>query len=592
MMFLAFVFTMISTIPITPALAADNITVDCTNVLRGVTHCASGSLYGMTENKPSDMNELVAPLHPYVMRNPARGGSTNQHPFGDAIKVAGKLSGIPGAMVSIDLADMLPSWPYKWPGMESWLNQVKSFIDDKIASGYTNYYGYEPWNEPDGTWNTANGTFEDMWLQTYKLIREKDPSAKIVGPCYSYYTRAKMTKFLNFCKENNCIPDIMSWHELGGVQNVSNNLKDYKALEASLGIKELPISINEYCDANHNFEGQPGSSACFIGKFERYKVDSACISWWFVPHPGRLGSLLATDIEKGAGWYLFKWYGDMTGNMVSVTPPNEASSNIDGAACVDSTSKYISLIMGGSNSGTVTTTFKNIPSFIGSTASVKVEKVDWISKDTVCNGTTEVASKNYKVSDGQITLTMKDCNASSGYRIYITPGTGDAALDSDIVCENKDNASATNNDTKNTEAKTTIKNDAGYSYYEAESKDNKLSGAAKIASGSDFSGGTIVGYIGNGSQNTVQFNKIKGKKNGTYKIRLFYCSGETRNITVTINNKKYELTGLNSGGWSQLKEADFTAKLKKGTNTILLSNNIAYAPDVDRIAVSKKPVKR
>lgn len=114
----------------------------------------------------------------------------------------------------------------------------------------------------------------------------------------------------------------------------------------------------------------------------------------------------------------------MTGNMVSVTPPNDASSNIDGAACVDSSAKYISFIMGGPNSGTVSTTFKNIPSFIGSTASVKVEKVDWVSKDTVSNGTTTVSTSNYTVSGGQITVTLSGMNSSSGYRIYITPGSG------------------------------------------------------------------------------------------------------------------------------------------------------------------------
>lgn len=581
-MFLVFVLIFVNAIPVIPVYAADAITVDCGNVLRGVTHCASGSLYGITETKPADINNLVTPLQPYVMRNPARGGSGNQHPYGDAIKVAAKLSGFPSAKVSIDLADMLPGWPYKWPGMESWLSQVKSFIADKKASGNTNFYGYEPWNEPDGTWNNANGTFEDMWLQTYKVIRVNDPDAKIIGPCDSYYTRAKMTKFLNFCKTNNCIPDIMSWHELGGVQNVSNNLKDYRALETSLGINALPISINEYCDVDHNLEGQPGSSACFIGKFERYKVESACISWWFVPNPGRLGSLLATDTQKGAGWYLFKWYGDMTGNMVSVTPPNEASTNIDGAACVDSTSKYISLIMGGSNKGTVTTTFKNIPSFIGSTATIKVEKVDWKSKDTVCEGTTEVAIKNYKVLDGQITVTMTGCNASSGYRIYITPASEGVIADtvSDIVCGT------------GTEEAQSVKEDTGYTYYEAESNDNTLTGAATIANVSVCSGGSAVGYVGNGAQNAIQFNKLKVNKKGTYEIKLFYCSGETRNVTVTINNgKAMNLTGLNSGGWQQLKEVKFKVTLKKGTNVITLSNASGYAPDIDRIAISKKIIK-
>lgn len=415
---------------VTQVSAANNLTVDCNSVIRGVTHCANGSLYGITENTPADLNGLVAPLHPFVMRNPGRGSNGNQHPYGDAIKVAKRLSSIPSAKVSIDLADILPYWPYQWPGMNGWLSQVKSFINDKKASGCRNWYGYEIWNEPDGTWKNQNGSFEEMWRQTYNLIRQNDPSEKIIGPCDSWYNENRMRSFLQYCKANNCIPDIISWHELSGIEGVSSHLRAYRALEKSLGIKALPISINEYCDAEHELEGQPGSSARFIGKFERYQVDSAMITWWFVPHPGRLGSLLATDTQKGAGWYFYKWYGDMTGNMVNVTPPNDNSALVDGAACVDNNQQYISFIFGGPNDGTIRTTFKNLPSFIGSKAKVKIEKIDWVSKDTVSYGPKTVSTQTYDVVNGQINVSVSGCNASSGYRIYITKGDGSGVVTS------------------------------------------------------------------------------------------------------------------------------------------------------------------
>ncbi|SES85948.1 RICIN domain-containing protein [[Clostridium] polysaccharolyticum] len=414
---------------VTQVSAANVMVVDCNNVLRGATHCANGSLYGIIENVPADVNNLIKPIHPFVVRNPARGGNGNQHPFGDAIKVAKKLQSVPGALVSIDLADILPYWPYKWPGMQSWLNQIRQFAIDKKASGCTNWYGYEIWNEPDGTWKDSNGcNFNELWRQTYNVLRQTDPSEKIIGPCDSWYNENRMRSFLQYCKANNCLPDIMSWHELSGVENVSSHLKAYRNLEKSLGIRELPISINEYCDVNHDLEGQPGSSARFIGKFERYKVDSAMISWWFVPKPGRLGSLLATDTQKGAGWYFYKWYGDMTGDMVYVTPPNDNSKLVDGAACVDKNSQYISFIFGGPNDGTIRTTIKNIPSFIGSAANVKVEKIDWVSKDTVSYGPTTVSNQNVAVVNGQITVNVNNCNASSGYRIYVTKGDGSSAV--------------------------------------------------------------------------------------------------------------------------------------------------------------------
>lgn len=410
--------------------AASTLTVDCNNKIRKVTHCANGSLYGLIENVPADYNTFVAPLNPYVFRNPARGGSSNQHPYGDAIKVAKRLTATPGAKVSIDLADILPYWPYRWPGMNNWLNQIRQFIKDKKASGLNNWYGYEIWNEPDGTWKDADGiSFNQLWKQTFDTIRQNDPSEKIIGPCYSYYQENKLRDFLSYAKSTNTIPDIICWHELSGIEGVSSHLKAYRNLEKSLGIRELPITINEYCDANHDLEGQPGSSARFIGKFERYKVDTAMITWWFVPHPGRLGSLMATDTQKGAGWYFYKWYGDMTGDMVYVTPPNDNSKNVDGAACVDSNKKYISFILGGPNDGSINANFKNIPSFIGSVANVKVEKIDWKSKDTVSNGPNTMFEKKYNVNNGQLSINIPGTNGNSGYRVLITQGSGSGSVD-------------------------------------------------------------------------------------------------------------------------------------------------------------------
>ncbi|ORX76937.1 hypothetical protein BCR32DRAFT_329128 [Anaeromyces robustus] len=404
--------------------ATDTLTVDCGSKIRQVTHCASGSLYGLIENKPADYNTFVEPLHPFAFNNPARGANGRQQPFGDAIKVARRLAQTPGAKVSIRLADILPGWPYQFKSMQHWKDEIKSFVNDKKASGLTNWYGYEIWNEPDGTWKDPNGlNFNEFWKQTYQYLRQIDPNEKIIGPALSWYNEDRIRSFLQYAKANNCLPDIICWHELSGIDNMSAHFRSYRNLEKSLGIKELPISINEYCDAEHSLEGQPGSSARFIGKFERYKIDSAMITWWFVPLPGRLGSLMASDTQKGAGWYLYKWYGDMSGDMVSVTPPKDDSKNIDGAACVDAQQKYVSFIFGGPNDGNVNAVFKNLPSFIGSNPTVKIEKVDWKNKDTPSNGPNIISEKKYNVSNGQLTINVSGTNASSGYRILITGDT-------------------------------------------------------------------------------------------------------------------------------------------------------------------------
>jgi hypothetical protein len=413
----------VTEVPVTRAM----LIVDLSDSIRPVTHCATGALYGVTENIPSDIAGLVAPLRPYVYVQPALAGSGHQQPFGAAIPVSARLDSTTGE-VMIRLADICPNWPYSWPGSSSWLSQVSSVISSKKSSGRSNYYGYEIWNERHGTWNSSNGDwYTVLWKPTYDRIRSEDPGAKIIGPSDSYYSRSRISEFLTFCIDSNCIPDIMCWHELQGSANITSHINDYRDLENSLGISELPISINEYCHLTHSYEGCPGTSAPFIAKFERNKVHSASISWWFTSLPGRLGSLLTASNEKGGGWWFYKWYGDMTGNMVSVTPPNDYSDGIDGFACLDEDSQYASICLGGNGTGTFDVVINGIPSSFGDSISAKVEYVPWSSKDSPVSGTTTVSTTTYTVSGGTITVPVDVTSSFYGYRVFITP-IGDSGV--------------------------------------------------------------------------------------------------------------------------------------------------------------------
>lgn len=130
-------------------------------------------------------------------------------------------------------------------------------------------------------------------------------------------------------------------------------------------------------------------------------------------------------------------------------------------------------------------------------------------------------------------------------------------------------------------------NDPDFTYYEAESGANTLSGAAVLQTSAFCSGMQKVGYVGNGAGNTLTFNGIAVDKNGEYTLRLWYCCGENRTVTLTINGEEYEMTGLNSGDYVHTAMAEVTVKLAAGENSITFSNPGYYAPDIDRIAISK-----
>ena len=396
--------------------------VDLDSTIGPVTHCASGALYGITETLPVDIEEFVAPLNPNMYVQPARSGSGYQQPIGAALPVSERLVSTT-AEVTIRLADINPYWPYQWVGCESWETEVTAVINEKLASERDNYYGYEIWNEQHGTWDTeGNGGdfFTTLWKPTYDLIRSQDPEAKIIGPSDSYYLRSRMEEFLTFCLDSSCLPDIICWHELGGSQNISSNIASYRSLEYSLGISPREISINEYSSSTHEYEGCPGVSAPFIAKFERNRVHSAAISWWFTGLPGRLGSLLTASNEKGGGWWFYKWYGNMTGDMVSVTPPNEYSDGIDGFACVDENAKYSSICLGGNDTGTFDVEISGIPPSFGDSLYAKVEYVPWINKDTQVSGPVTVSITRHSTLNNNIVVPVNITSPLYGYRIYIS----------------------------------------------------------------------------------------------------------------------------------------------------------------------------
>lgn len=405
--------------------SAVTLKVELTDSIRPVTHCASGSLYGITENEPADIKGLVAPLKPHMFCQPPEGQSYNQHPYGDGYVVAKRIKDIPGAKVQITLPDLLPNWPYKWPGKESWLSSVEKQVKRRISEGVDNIHSYVIWNEPDGTWNNNNGDINStVWKPTYELLRKLDPTIPIVGPCMSYYNEDRMKSFLTFCKQNNCLPDMICWHQWGS-GGLPGAVSSVRKLQQELGIKELPYCINEYCAgsdaANQKYEGCPGYSVPFIAKFERYGIESATISWWHVPHPGRLGSLLTDDGQKGGGWWLYKWYGDMEGYMSKVTPPNDGSDGVDGFACVDKQHNCASLVLGGKTLGNIDVVFSKMPDFLSGTVRVRVERVTWQSINTPVSGTELVSESDMTVSGGNLTVTVKVESELYGYRVYITP---------------------------------------------------------------------------------------------------------------------------------------------------------------------------
>ncbi|WP_405865848.1 RICIN domain-containing protein [Streptomyces sp. NBC_00005] len=428
----------------TPAQAAPTasttLVVNADQTLRPVTHVATGSLYGLADaSTPSD--SLVNALKPNTFVQMAPGGSQlpngEPKPAGDALVVASKAARA-GAKVVVRMPDWYPNFPYKWVSWSDWLSAVDKQVASVQSSGATNISAYELWNEPDWTWDTTNaGAFDAGWARTYKEVRAKDTKTPIQGPSYSAWNQSWMSTFLADAKASGTVPDIVAWHELQGSKDIAAHVSAYRALESSLGISPRPISIEEYGTPTEI--GVPGPLVSYAAKFERAGIHDAELAFW--NHYGTLGDTLTdTGASPNGSYWLFKWYGDMSGNMLVTTPP--AQTGIDGAASLNGSRNQVSVIFGG-GAGSSAVTVKGLGSLsaFGSKVHAKLEYTPSKGRTTAVSGPITISDADYTVSNGQITVPVTT-NASDGYHLVITPSGSSASLAGTYQVTNKNSGLA------------------------------------------------------------------------------------------------------------------------------------------------------
>ncbi len=240
-----------------------------------------------------------------------------------------------------------------------------------------------------------------------------------------------MTTFLTDAKASGTVPNLISWHELNGSASIAADVSAYRSIEAKLGIGPLPIAIEEYGEPSE--VGVPGPLAGYIAKFERAGVSNAELAFW--NHYGTLGDTLTdTGAAPNAAYWLYRWYGSMTGNMVTTVPP--AQTGLDGAASVNSAGNQVSVIFGGGSGGTAVTVngLGSLPAF-GTTAHVVLEQTVSAGRTTAAVGPAVISSGNLAITGGSITVPVSAMNAANGYHLLITPG-GSPPLSGTVVIKN------------------------------------------------------------------------------------------------------------------------------------------------------------
>lgn len=132
-----------------------------------------------------------------------------------------------------------------------------------------------------------------------------------------------------------------------------------------------------------------------------------------------------------------------------------------------------------------------------------------------------------------------------------------------------------------------------YDYYEAENGQNLLTGTAMIGKNQYASGMQQITRLGGKNRDSyLTFPSITVPEDGVYELRLYYTCKSKRRMCYRINEGDTIRTEELQSGVNTLAATNLYVTLKKGSNTIDFGNNEATAPDVDRIAISKKTVSR
>lgn len=298
----------------TPASAAgDTLVVNAGSVLRPVTHVGAGGLYALATATTPTPSELP-PLHLNQLVQPAPGvqqlGNGATTPTGDVLKVAPTAINA-GARMYVRMPDIYPNFPYRWVSWSDWLSKLTTMVNARLAATTTtNIDGWELWNEPDWTWNTtAAGSFNAGWTRTFQAVRALDSITPIVGPSISVYNHAWMLSFLTNAKATNTLPNVLSWHQLtsGQYSTIAANVADAKAIESSLGISPLPISIDEYAATNE--VDVPSGALHYLADFERFRV-------------GFAAGGASVEVVAGA------WVGAGAGQAMGAGPQQHATAGI------------------------------------------------------------------------------------------------------------------------------------------------------------------------------------------------------------------------------------------------------------------------
>ncbi len=282
------------------------------------TYRASGVL-NFDSNTNDPPNSMVTPLK----MTTAKGAMTVNSGQG-MFPAAARLTGL-GMRIQVSLNSCYASPPF--PGdngdWTDWENAVSSTLTTALTTYCAYKFEWDIWNEPNNTWTPSIDQFNQMWLTTYNLIRSTYQSygktTTIIGPSYGAFQETSMRNFLLFCKANNCLPDVLDWHDSGTL--IPNEVAFMRSWMSANGINISRVGMNEMIAPQYQVD--PGPNVWDLAMGEQAQLDMGCKSCWAEQPPqydncnnDSLNGRLGTGLLPRSVWYAYQGYANVTGRLV------------------------------------------------------------------------------------------------------------------------------------------------------------------------------------------------------------------------------------------------------------------------------------
>lgn len=471
---ISFIMSLVTVITLTaegiPYLLRPTLEVDAAECVSEVSSRASGFLYGVAENGVPD-SAVVESLDVASISQKVVDGL--QHPIGDVDHVAPMLDNC--EYITVYLQDCFDTWYYCHQEIldlradgsydcekfvrERFLPEVSKSVTTLKDKNYADRLVYCPYNEADnavwfgtpsedGTWlmfdDAAKLRFYKAWEETYRLIRSHDPDAVIGGPGYCDFDLYELRHFLEYCIENDCMPDIMIYHELGEKSALlwQDHVDKYRELEKELNIAELPIIVTEY---GTMYEcGAPADMVKYIAAIEKSGAYANAAYWRLA---NNLCDTVADNNSPNSNWWLFRWYADMEGYLLGskIIDPLHADfanvfkynydrfhyENFNGFASINENKDEITVLCGGSDYSSYISLKHLGKTNLGKKVDVKIESVCYEGLSGIVNNPTLVKEYTDRICFGKLRVDLKKPDPNTVYRITITPTDGEKDYEND-----------------------------------------------------------------------------------------------------------------------------------------------------------------